>query len=272
MTLGIAVPLSLFNKMRASRIRTNPASTQSYVSLSNLEMDDRVSAFFEQFYGVDARRLLRRYPNEELLRFFGRNFLDMPFERRRTTRVLEVGCGSGANLWMIAREGFDAFGIDFSRDALALCEQTLSEWGYPASLSVADMTATHLPDQYFDVIIDVFSSYALDESHFCCFVKEVARLLKPGGIFFCYTPAKTSDAYRSHAPSRLIDASTLDGIRREDSPYSGNLYPFRFSTGEELCSCFSAHGLQRAYCETVGRTYRGMQERFEFVVTEAVRQ
>jgi len=33
-------------------------------------------------------------------------------------RVLEVGCGNGANLWFLTFEGYDAFGIDASQAAL----------------------------------------------------------------------------------------------------------------------------------------------------------
>jgi 2-polyprenyl-3-methyl-5-hydroxy-6-metoxy-1,4-benzoquinol methylase len=98
---------------------------------------ERTRTFFDKSYrsaGLDAQR---RYPNEELLRFFGTYYFGLPPDQRRALRVLEVGCGSGANLWMMAREGFDAHGVDLSQEGLALCEQMLASCGVPARSSNA---------------------------------------------------------------------------------------------------------------------------------------
>jgi SAM-dependent methyltransferase len=112
----------------------------------------------------------------------------------------------------------------------------------------------------------VFSSNCLDETGFARFLDEIGRLLRPGGRFFSYTPSKASDAFKDPGPSKKLDASTLDGIRREDAPFSGNLYPFRFMTGAEYATALESRGLRVTYNETVGRTYRGGDEYFEFVV------
>jgi SAM-dependent methyltransferase len=213
--------------------------------------------------GFAAQRL---YPNEELLRFFGRHYFPLSPEVRRSVRILEAGCGSGANLWMIAREGFDAHGIELSPAGVELCEKILAHWDTTATVKIGNMTAVPYPDRTFDAVVDVFSSYCLDERGFALFLDEVKRLLRPNGRFFSYAPCKASDAYRNPGSSRLIDASTLDGIRRKGAAYYGNLYPFRFITPEEYAAALELRGLRVAYNETVGRTYRGRLEYFEFVV------
>jgi SAM-dependent methyltransferase len=213
--------------------------------------------------GFTAQRL---YPNEELLRFFGRHYFSLHPEQRRSVRVLEAGCGSGANLWMIAREGFDAHGIELSAAGIQLCERMLSHWEAAATVKAGDMTAVPYPDRTFDAVVDVFSSYCLDERGFALFLDEVKRLLRPRGRFFSYTPSKASDAFRRPDPSRFIDASTLDGIRREGAAYSGNLYPFRFIAPDEYAAALESRGLQVVYKETTGRSYHGGDEYFEFVV------
>ena len=58
-----------------------------------------------------------QYPGEDLIRFVARNFYAVA--DRSATRILEVGCGPGANLWFLAREGFAAHGIDGSPSAVA---------------------------------------------------------------------------------------------------------------------------------------------------------
>jgi tRNA G46 methylase TrmB len=42
-----------------------------------------------------------KYPGEELIRFVARNFYS--FEDRKSVKLLEVGCGTGANLWFMAK-------------------------------------------------------------------------------------------------------------------------------------------------------------------------
>lgn len=226
-------------------------------------------AFYEHSYGRDGFGAQRRYPNEELCRFMGMHFFSMPREKRKAVRILEVGCGSGANLWMVAREGFDACGVDLSEEAIKLCERMLTHYDVGATLAVADMTACPFLDQSFDAVVDVFSAYCLDEAGFRRLVCEVRRLLKPGGKFFCYTPSKSSDAFKNSAPSVLLDPSTLNGIGRKDSPFAGNHYPFRFATNIELTEEFALHGFHTIYSETVGRTYAQGTEHFAFCVVVA---
>jgi len=67
--------------------------------------------------GFAAQRL---YPNEELLRFMRRNFFGVPRAEHGKIKILKAACGSGANLWMIAREGFDTYGFDLSPPAITL--------------------------------------------------------------------------------------------------------------------------------------------------------
>ncbi len=200
------------------------------------------------------------------MRFFGRHYFQLPAEQRRSIRILETGCGSGANLWMIAREGFDAHGIELSAEGVSLCETMLAHWQTQATVSAGDMTSVQYPDRSFDAVVDVFSSNCLNERGFALFLDEVKRVLRPRGRFFSYSPSKASDAFRDPGPSRFIDASTLDGIRRADAAYSGNHYPFRFITPDEYASALESHQLRVIYNETVGRSYRSGKEYFEFVV------
>ncbi len=228
--------------------------------------------WYDRSYSAGGFRAQRRYPNEELLRFFGRHYFPLPPDERKAVRVLEAGCGSGANLWMIAREGFEAHGVDLSAEGIALCAEMLASWDVSATLNTASMTACPYPEGSFDVVVDVFSSYCLDEAGFGDFLREVARLLRPGGRFFSYSPSKGSDVFRNPGPSRRLDASTLDGIHREDAPFHGNAYPFRFISREEYRTALEAHGLRTVYNETVGRTYFDGKEYFEFVVVVAERE
>jgi len=230
---------------------------------------ERTKTFYDRSYHSSGFAAQRMYPNEELLRFFGSYYFGLPSEARRRVRVLEVGCGSGANLWMIAREGFEAHGLDLSTDGLALCREMLHKWGTSALLKQGDMTNTDYENSFFDVLVDVFSSNCMPEKDFDRFLDEVLRVLKPGGRFFSYHPSKNSDAFRNPGPAQLIDASTLDGIRRSTSPFYPQDYPFRFISPDEFAAMLDIRGLAVLRNERIGRTYRSGAEYFEFVSIHA---
>ncbi len=218
--------------------------------------------------GFSAQRL---YPNEELLRFMGSYYFSLPLNERKMLRFLEVGCGSGANLWMIAREGFEAHGLDLSQEGLLLCEQVLARWGVNATLKEGSMIETGYPDRHFDAVVDVFSGYCFDDKNFNTYLDEVARILKPAGRFFAYTPSKNNDSFRDPGPSRMIDDSTLDGLHRPTSPFFGQYYPFHFTEPEEYEALLVRRGFSVLRNERIGRTYRSREEYFEFTSIHAQR-
>lgn len=130
-----------------------------------------------------------RYPGDDLIRFVARNFYAVP--DRSAVRILEVGCGPGANLWYLAREGFAFAGIDGSPTAVAQTAQRLdaecSGWRSRGSLHVGEIGHLPFPDEHFHAVID---SEAL-----CCnpwaaaqdIYGEMARVTRPGGKLFSRT-------------------------------------------------------------------------------------
>jgi SAM-dependent methyltransferase len=235
-------------------------------------MDGKCKSFYERSYRAAGFAAQRRYPNEELMRFMGRTFFSLPSDKRNNVRILETGCGSGANLWAIAREGFDTYGIDLSTEGISLCHEMLQAWECSAKLQVGDMTTLPYESAYFDAVVDVFASYCLPETEFRRYLDEVGRVLKSGGVFFSYALSKESDVFKEAAVSEKIDQTTLDGIRRPTAPYYGNLYPVRFVTPEEYAALLHDAGercFTVTYDEIVGWTYRNREEYFEYVVIQA---
>ena len=231
-----------------------------------------VKKWYEKSYknsGFNAQRL---YPNEELLRFMGRNYFNMSRSNRKKLKILEVGCGSCANLWMIAREGFDAYGLDISKEAIKLGNEMLDKWNGKAQLKNGSMLKIPWADNTFDALVDILAVYCLDESDFKIFLNEVTRILKPGGKFFSYTPGKKSDAFTNYAPAKLIDPSTLNGIYRKTSPFVGNHFTHRFVSPKEYKDLLSGVGMKVTYLETLLRSYRNISEDFEFVISESIKE
>lgn len=229
--------------------------------------NEKCKIWYENSYKIEGFCAQRRYPNEELCRFMGRNFFDKKNIERHCIKILEVGCGSCSNLWMIAQEGFDAYGIDLSKSALSLGEKMLAMHGVEGTLVEADMTEIPFENDMFDVVVDVFSSNCLTEMDYCKYTKEIYRILKTKGVYFSYTPSKGSDEFLAATDAEKIDDSTLLGAK-SGYAFEGNNYPFRFMSDKDLDKRFKKTDWEVKYCEKVGRTYQREKEYFEFLVFE----
>jgi tellurite methyltransferase len=97
--------------------------------------------------------------------------------------VLDAGCGYGRNLVHLLREGCQVFALDADPAAVAHVRR-LSEslaTGLPAeNFQAGANEAMPFPDQLADVL-----HFARDEKHFRAMLKELWRVLRPGGMLFC---------------------------------------------------------------------------------------
>lgn len=228
-----------------------------------------VKSWYEKSYKNSGFKAQRRYPNEELLRFLGTNFFNKDATDRKNIKVLEVGCGSCPNLWMIAKEGFDAYGLDLSDESLKLGQEMLDNWQVNAILQQGSFIDLPFDDNSFDIVIDVFSMNCVKHKDFLIAIDESYRVLKKEGLFFSYTPSKNSDAFKNYLPAKKIDDWTLSGIIRKSSPYSGNHYPFHFWDKEGYEKALVEKGFCVNYLETVQRSYSQGEDNFEHIVVHA---
>jgi SAM-dependent methyltransferase len=122
-----------------------------------------------------------KYPPEHVVRFVARNFYRVP--DRKQVRLLEVGCGPGANVWFMAREGFAVSGIDGSATAIKQASERLSGEGLTADLRVGDYSTIPWSDSSFDGVVENVSLYCNRWDAIKRALGEVLRVLKPGAPF-----------------------------------------------------------------------------------------
>lgn len=99
-------------------------------------------------------------------------------------RCLEVGCGSGHFSALLAQEGFNAFLIDYSTNAVRCAKNSFLSLNGRENRRHVVGNAFHLP--FADGIFDVVLSCGLLE-HFenpIVPVNEMARVLRKGGLFY----------------------------------------------------------------------------------------
>jgi ubiquinone/menaquinone biosynthesis C-methylase UbiE len=122
-----------------------------------------------------------KYPPEHVVRFVARTFYRV--ERRNDVRLLEIGCGPGANVWFMAREGFKVSGIDGSATAIRKAKERLSKEGLEADLQVGNFAFLPWPDNAFDGVLENVSLCCNGSDAIGAALSEVQRVLKPGAPF-----------------------------------------------------------------------------------------
>lgn len=101
----------------------------------------------------------------------------------RGVRVLEVGCGRGVALPALAHHLAPKYliGIDIDPSLLDQADQRLRESDTEAELVMADVRRLPFPDRHFGLVIDFGTCFHVAGAEDA--LREVARILAPGGIF-----------------------------------------------------------------------------------------
>jgi len=149
-----------------------------------------------------------RYPPEELIRFVARHFFSVA--DRRQVKILEVGCGPGANIWFLAREGFDVYGIDGSPTAIEKAERRLRQEGLKAHLRVGDIVSLgdFYPSSAFDAVVDVACLQHNDRQAIQIIMGQIVSVLKQNGKLFSMMLAAGSYGYglgKEIEPGTFVD-------------------------------------------------------------------
>ncbi|HEX9804407.1 MAG TPA: class I SAM-dependent methyltransferase [Candidatus Dojkabacteria bacterium] len=114
------------------------------------------------------------------------------FKKNEVENVLDLGCGSGIHLEILAQNGFEATGIDFSPSAASIAEQRLKKSNLPGKVFVSEIheKIIFLDDAEYDAVIATDSIHYTDKETFSKTIKEINRILKTDGLFFGTVPSK----------------------------------------------------------------------------------
>ena len=141
------------------------------------------------------------------------DFLDLPFEYARyrkirpqlfsglSGRILDAGVGTGRN-FPYYPAGSGVIGIDLSPAMLARAERRRPVASANVELRLMDVTRLDLPDRYFDAAVATFLFCTLPDELQVAGMRELGRVVKPGGIIRCLEYARPSGGIR-RAMTRL---------------------------------------------------------------------
>jgi SAM-dependent methyltransferase len=151
-------------------------------------------------------------------------------------RALEMGSGAGPNLLWLAQKGIRVSGVDISPTALELSREGLAAVSELVDDlvegSVADVP---LPNESFDIILEscVFQHLGREDREKA--FAEVARLLKPGGIFAGHMLDTDHTVFQTHKDEQLADdPGTLQLEEGGSKFHLTNIGLSHFFSAEEL--------------------------------------
>jgi ubiquinone/menaquinone biosynthesis C-methylase UbiE len=103
-------------------------------------------------------------------------------------RVLDVACGGGLYLVVLAMMGAEVAGQDLSEDRIDQARHALIRHGLTGELVPGDATRLHFDNDRFDAIIsgDFLEHISLAQKR--RFLGEAYRVLRPGGLLVLKTP------------------------------------------------------------------------------------
>jgi ubiquinone/menaquinone biosynthesis C-methylase UbiE len=134
-----------------------------------------------------------KYPPEELIRFIARNFYKA--KNRNKVRILDVGCGTGAATWYLAREGFSVFGIDGSQTGIKIAKERFKKEALTGNFTVGDLVKLPYPQNFFKLAIDIAAIQHNDLPSQKKIAAEIFRVLDTKGKFFSIMLAADSFGY-----------------------------------------------------------------------------
>lgn len=155
-----------------------------------VSIHDKTAGYFDQQYHHDHNLF-----HSEFL--YGRWWIEKYFDEQLSklshgAKILDVGCGTGDQVFALLEKGFDAVGIEPSKEMKSFAEKRLPE-GRVLSGTVIDLP---FEDNTFDFVYAIEVFRYLNNADNLAGFREILRVLKPGGSFYgTYVNLFASDGY-----------------------------------------------------------------------------
>ncbi len=137
--------------------------------------------------------LLKAMVNPWRVPYFSECLLAAFPKNRGEIQMLDVGCGGGYLTEEYARLGFQVTGVDISPASIAEAIAHAREEGLQITYQTGSAAALDFPDRRFDVVscCDVLEHI----EDWPAAIGEIARVVKPGGLFLFDTINRTFSSY-----------------------------------------------------------------------------
>lgn len=159
-------------------------------------------SFYKNYFYIEKNHWLMR-----VRRMIVKDALtDLIEENANKAKVLDFGCGSGIFVDELAEEGYLSYGLDISSEAVKF-----GQLQGVKNIDVLDSHQINFPDRTFNAVLALNVLEHLEDEEWA--LKEIERVLKPGGIAIIMVPAymflwgvqdEAAHHYRRYTLSRLL--------------------------------------------------------------------
>lgn len=167
------------------------------------------------------------WPDEDVVRFFGRTFAHVSREKKKSIRVMDLGFGTGRHLYYLGLEGYDLYGLDYASSAIDKTTEMLRRHGLSADLRQEDLRETTFLPRSFDAILAWGVLYLVPLAQIREHLVKAFTLLEPGG-WLCAKFRTTNNWFYGLGKEMEPNGYFLDD---RAGVYAGNYYHF-FSRDE----------------------------------------
>lgn len=136
------------------------------------------------------------YPVEFVVRTLLGSYPRLSLDRAAFSggKALDLGCGDGRNMPLLNDLGLAVHGVEITEAICALTRERMAALGVPVELKVGGNSSIPFADGTFDLLLACHSCYYVaDGESFGDNLREIVRVLKPGGCFVFSLPK--SDSY-----------------------------------------------------------------------------
>jgi cyclopropane fatty-acyl-phospholipid synthase-like methyltransferase len=160
-----------------------------------------------------------------------KEFVELVKRGEITGPVLDIGCGTGENALLFAKEGHEVWGIDSTSLAIGKAKEKAAERGLDVHFLVLDTLhmselirkfengreiASQVPDQektakQFSTVTDSGLFHTLSDQDRPVFVENLAAVLSPAGKYFmlCFSELEPG----GYGPRRITQKEIRDSFR-----------------------------------------------------------
>jgi SAM-dependent methyltransferase len=146
--------------------------------------------FWDREYRAGVHLAISDEPSEDLQKFC--RFVERAEGRthlNQLSRVIDLGCGNGRNLFYMAEEyGMRGTGIDTSDQAIAQAKKKAAEKEFSIEFEVRSIALPlPVPDNSQTIVLDMMTSHVLKSAEREALLQEILRVMRPAGWLFFKT-------------------------------------------------------------------------------------
>lgn len=145
--------------------------------------------------------------------------------------VLDYGCGKGFLIEQFAKKGLETYGVDASDAGIAQTHERLKKYKAKGEACKIENFKTPYPGDFFELISCVETFEHIPQDDVGTLLKELHRLIKPGGVVLITTPCEENleneatycpfcdvtfhrwQHFRSYTPQSLSDVVSAYGFK-----------------------------------------------------------